>query len=102
MDRSEYIEKLKQQLDEWDTKLADWEAQMQKAQSSVRAQYLGQLERFHKQREDMMKRLTELQRSSQSAWLEMSKGADEAWNAMSSSFERAWGELRNPKKPEKP
>jgi len=97
MNRDEYIERMKQHIDEWNTKIRQWEGEMHKAQANVKTQYETQLKKFEQQRDEMMHRMKEVQSASQSAWGEMSKGFEEAWKAMSSSFEKAWSEFHKKK-----
>jgi hypothetical protein len=99
MTRDEYVEKMKKQLDDWNGRLAHWEGEMQKAQAGLKVQFQSQLQYFQKQRDEMAKRMTDVQYSSQSAWGEMSRGLEEAWKTMSSSFERAWSEFHRKKDP---
>jgi hypothetical protein len=99
MTRDEYVEKMKKQLDDWNGRLAHWEGEMQKAQAGLKVQFQSQLQYFQKQRDEMAKRMTDVQYSSQAAWGEMSRGLEEAWKTMSSSFERAWSEFHRKKDP---
>lgn len=97
MNREEYVERMKQQIDEWNTKLGKWTAEVQKAQGNVKAQYEAQIKILEQQRDEAVKRLNETRDASQAAWMEMSKGAESAWKIMQSSFEKAWGEFHKKK-----
>ena len=97
MNRDEYVQKMKQQIDAWNAKLGEWQADVQKAQSGAKAQYEVQIKNLEKQRDEAIKRLNETRDASQSAWMEVSKGAESAWKNMQSGFEKAWGEFH--KKP---
>lgn len=97
MNREEYVERMKQQINEWNIKLGQWNAEVQKAQGNVKAQFEAQMKILEKQRDEAVKRLNETRDASQAAWIEMSKGAESAWKTMQSSFEKAWGELRKKK-----
>ena len=97
MNREEYVERMKRQIDEWNAKLGKWEGEVQKAQTNVKAQYEVQIKALEKQRDEAVKRLNETRDASQAAWMEVSKGAESAWKAMQSSFEKAWGEFHKKK-----
>ena len=97
MNREEYVERMKQQITEWNTKLAKWPAEVQKAQGNVKAQFEAQMKILEKQRDEAVKRLNETRDASHAAWIEMSKGAESAWKTMQSSFEKAWSDLQKKK-----
>jgi hypothetical protein len=97
MNREEYIERMKQQIDDWNAKLGKWEVEVQKAQATVKAQSEAQIKALQKQRDEAVRRLNETRDASQAAWMEVSKGAESAWKSMQSSFEKAWGEFHKKK-----
>lgn len=99
MNRDEYVQKMKQQLDDWNARISQWQTEMHEAQANVKTRYQAQLDKFEKQRDEMMQRMKEMQGASHSAWDEMSKGFEEAWKTMSSSFEKAWSEFHKKKGP---
>lgn len=97
MTRDEYVERMKKQLDDWNVKLGDWDAEVQKAQAGMKTQYEAQIKALEKQRDEMVKRLNETRDASQAAWMEVSKGAESAWKSMQASYERAWAEFHKKK-----
>ncbi len=97
MNRDEYVQRMKQQIDDWNTRLAEWEIEVQKAQAHVKVQYEAQIKTLEKQRDEAMKRLHETRDASQAAWTEVSKGTEAAWKTMQSSFEKAWSEFQKKK-----
>ena len=98
MKRDEYTEMKKTQLDEWNAKRGEWEAQMQQGQSNVKAHYEAQVDDLRKQRDEMMRRMSELHRSSDAAWTDMSQGVEQGWKALAESFDRAWAEFKTKNK----
>jgi TolA-binding protein len=97
MKREEYVERMKQQIDEWNAKLAKWELEVRQSQANVKAHYQTQIEAFQKHRDEALKRLTETRDASQAAWMEVSKGAENAWKTMQASFDKAWDEFHKKK-----
>ena len=97
MNREEYVERMKKQIDEWNAKLGKWEVEVQKAQANVKTQYETQIKALEAQRDEAVKRLHETRDASQAAWMDVSKGAESAWKAMQSSFEKAWSEFHKKK-----
>lgn len=94
MNRDEYVEKMKAQIDEWNGKLHQWEQEVEKAQSSVRAQYHAQIEAMRRQRDDAVRRLDEMRAASEAAWKDLSLGFENAWKSLADSFDKAWSEYR--------
>ena len=89
MDRDEYVQKLKTQIDHWNTEAGHWEAQMKTAQGKLREEYAKQLEQVKARREEMMYQMKLLQNASAGAWSDMMRGADAAFKAMHDAFEQA-------------
>jgi lipid II:glycine glycyltransferase (peptidoglycan interpeptide bridge formation enzyme) len=87
--RDEYVEKLKQQLDQWNAEMANWEAKTRAAQSGIRADYEKQLAAYRGKRDRAIEELGKVQSASGEAWKELARGADEAWARMSEAFEKA-------------
>lgn len=89
INRDEYVQKLKQQLDAWNAEAAKWEARTHAAQEEAKAEYERQLALFHQRRDEGMKKMREIQAASGDAWMEMMRGADDAWKRMQDAFNQA-------------
>jgi chromosome segregation ATPase len=87
--RSEYVEQLKKNLDQWNADIAKWEAKARMAQTDLRIDYEMQLEALRKQREEITAKLKEIQASGEEAWKDLRAGSDAAWAAMREAFENA-------------
>ena len=98
MNREEYSEKMKKQIDDWNNKISQMEAEMHKAQDSIKGQYTAQIQNLRRQRDEMTARMKEMRSASEAAWKEMSQGFDAAWKAMTDSFDRAWSQFHKDKK----
>ena len=85
MNRDEYVQKLKAQIDEWNAHLKKWES----ASEEVKNKYLQQLDEAQVRRDDAIAELKRIQGASAEAWTQMMKGADNAFKEMRESFERA-------------
>jgi hypothetical protein len=83
MNRDEYVQKLKSQIDQWNVQAAKWEAQSAK-----------QLEQFRARRDAAMAELKRLQGASTDAWKDMMQGADAAMKSMQAAFEKARSEYQ--------
>ena len=95
MNRDDSVEKMKQQLDDWNARIGDWETRMKDTQANMKSRYQEQLDALRRQRDDGMNKLRQIQSSSEAAWGDMSKGFEEAWKHLAEGFENAWSEFRN-------
>ena len=89
INRDEYVQKLKAQIDEWNAEAARWEDKARKAQAGSKAEYERQLENFRRKSEDATSELDRLQRAAADAWTEMMRGAEASMKSMQEAFERA-------------
>jgi lipid II:glycine glycyltransferase (peptidoglycan interpeptide bridge formation enzyme) len=89
INRDEYVQKLKSQIDEWNAQAARWEDKARKAEAGTKAEYERQLESFHRRSQEAMSELDRLQRATADAWTEMMRGVDASVKSMQEAFERA-------------
>jgi lipid II:glycine glycyltransferase (peptidoglycan interpeptide bridge formation enzyme) len=89
INRDEYVQKLKAQLDQWNAEAKKWEAKAEEATASMKAEYEKQLNTLHSRRDEAMYQLKLLQGASTEAWQDMMKGADQAWKGMQEAVNRA-------------
>jgi hypothetical protein len=85
MTRDEYVQKLKAQIDQWNTHMAKWDS----ASQEVKNKYLQQFDEARVRRDEAIEEMKRLQGASADAWMQMMKGAETAFTAMQSAFERA-------------
>jgi hypothetical protein len=89
MNRDEYVQKLKSQIDQWNAEASKWEAKAKQARAGMQAEYSRQLEQFRARRDAALAELGRLQNASADAWKEMMQGADAALKSMRDAFEKA-------------
>ena len=89
MNRDEYVQKLKQQLDEWNGEAAKWEAKTREAQAAMKAEAEKQLAALNSRRDEAFYQMKLLQNASSDAWRDMMSGADKAWKDLQEAIERA-------------
>ena len=89
MNRDEYVEKLKGQLDQWNAESARWEAKARVAQAEAKAEYDRQIEALNARREEAMYQMKLLQNASADAWKDVMQGAEEAWKRMQEAVSAA-------------
>ncbi len=85
IDREEYVQKLKHQIEQWNAQMAQWE----EASRSAKDRYMKQLEQFREKRDAAMAELRRLQSASAEAWADMMKGTETAFKSMQEAFENA-------------
>lgn len=89
MNRDAYVQKMKEQLDQWNAEAAKWEVKAKEAQASMKLEYEKQLSLLNSRRDEAMYQLKLLQGASTDAWQEMMKGTDQAVKSMQEAFNRA-------------
>jgi len=89
MNRDEYVQKLKTQLDQWNAEVSKWEAKAKESQAQAKAEYEKQLGNVRGKRDEAMYQMKLLQNASMDAWQDMMRGADDAWKNMQEAFNRA-------------
>jgi hypothetical protein len=85
MNRDEYVQKLKAQIDQWNAQMAKWEA----LSADVKNKYLQQLDELQVRRDEALAEMRRVQGASTDAWREMMRGTEGAFKQMSEAFERA-------------
>ncbi|HXL74406.1 MAG TPA: hypothetical protein VN967_01005 [Burkholderiales bacterium] len=85
IDREEYVQKLKHQIEQWNAQMAQWE----EASRGAKDRYMKQLEQFREKRDAAMAELRRLQSASAEAWADMMKGTETAFKSMQEAFENA-------------
>jgi lipid II:glycine glycyltransferase (peptidoglycan interpeptide bridge formation enzyme) len=85
INREEYVQKLKHQIEQWNAQMAQWEATSRDAKD----RYMKQLEQFREKRDAAMAELRRLQSASMDAWADMMKGTEGAFKSMQEAFESA-------------
>ena len=89
MNRDEYVQKLKTQIDAWNAEAGRWQEKMRKAQAGAKAEYERQMENFRRRSDEAVAELRRLQAASTDAWTEMMRGAETSMKSMQEAFEKA-------------
>ena len=85
MNRDEYVQKLKAQIDQWNGQMSKWDS----ASQELKTKYLQQLDEARVRRDEAMEEMKRLQGASAEAWTQVLQGAETAFTAMQTAFERA-------------
>lgn len=89
MNRDEYVQKLKAQLDQWNAEAANWETKAKEAQSHMKVEYEKQLAALNSRRDEALYQMKLMQSASTDAWQDMMRGTEEAWKNMHEAFNKA-------------
>lgn len=87
--RQAYIEKVKAQLNQYDAQLAEMKARADQVAAGAQVEYHSMIEEALVKRDAMQAQLTQLHRSSESAWEEIQRGLEKAGHELQKSFEAA-------------
>ena len=91
INREEYVQKVKGQLDQWNAEVARWEGQAKKVQGKLQQDYSQQLDQLRAKRDEALAEMRRVQGASADAWQELMKGSDLAFKSMQDAVERARG-----------
>ena len=89
MNRDEFVQRMKAELDRWNAQFGEWEKKTREAQAGLREHYERHLDMLARQRAEAARRLEEAQRASPAAWAELSRSADELWRSLRQAYDRA-------------
>jgi uncharacterized coiled-coil DUF342 family protein len=87
--RTEYIEKLKHKLDEWNAEIDVLEARLKEIQTDKKWKYAEKIQDLKEKRDDMQHKLAELYKTSDQAWAELKVGLDQAWQVLREALQKA-------------
>ncbi len=87
--RHDYIQKLKDKLDEWDADIDEFEASAQRAKADIKYELEDQITSLKVKRDLAKLKLAELVDSGEEAWQDIKEGADEAWSSLKAAVDKA-------------
>ena len=82
MTRKEFVEKMKQELDEFNQRLDELEKRGADYSREARERFEKRIGDLRQKRNDMSQRLEEINRAGDKAWEDLKAGATTAWNAL--------------------
>ena len=88
-----FLEKLKTELDEWDTELNLLEAEIQKAKNEERIRYGERIKNLREKEEAVKETLGYLFKARDEGWDDLKEGVGSAWTTLKSSFKEAKSEF---------
>ena len=87
--RDAYVEKLKAQLDEWNTDIDKLAAKAAQAEAKAKIKYQNQLDDLRAKRDDVRDKLLAVQQAGDGAWEDLKEGLENSWEILKMSFNKA-------------
>lgn len=87
--RHEYIEILKQKLDEWEADIDKFEDLAEKTRTDLKFELEDQITSLKLKRDIAKLKLEEFRETGEEAWEELKAGAEEAWDDLKEAIEKA-------------
>jgi len=87
--RDAYVQQLKAKMDEWNAEIDKLEAQADQAEAQTKLEYQKQIEDLRAKRDDLEKKIAQLQQASSEAWEDLKVGTERAWNALGDAVKSA-------------
>jgi predicted chitinase len=84
-----YVEKLKAQLDEWNTDIDNLAAKAAHAEAKAKIKYQNQLDDLRTSRDDVRDKLLAVQQAGDGAWEDLKESLENSWEILKMSFNKA-------------
>jgi len=92
-ERDAYVEKLKSQLDEWNTELNRLEGEARKAKAEGRNPFESRIEALRQKEKAVKETLGRILEARDDAWDDLKKGMGSAWSSLKTSLTKAKSEF---------
>jgi len=93
-DKNSYLQKLAQQLQDWDKEMDDLRLKADQAKTGAKSEFKKQLDELRAKKEVAQNKFDELQRSGDEAWEEVKEGLEKSWNELKVSFRSAFSKFK--------
>lgn len=90
MNRDEYVDALKAQIDQWNADIAKLEAQMKEASGEMERHYAEVVADTSRYRAQAQEKLAEGMKSSSDNWERRRQDMESAWKDITDGFQKAW------------
>ena len=93
MNRDQYVEALKSKLDEWNEQIGKTESQMKAASTEAQSRYEVQISEMKEHASTAQEKLQALVNSHSEDWEKHQANFEKAWGDISAGFGRAWSQF---------
>lgn len=87
--RDEFVQRLKDQLDEWNDEIGELQERAEQAQEDARIRYQQEIRRLREEQAQAQMKLQKLRDASEGAWEELKDGVERAWESLEEAVARA-------------
>jgi chromosome segregation ATPase len=87
--RDAYIEEVKSKLDKWNKEINQFQAKAKKAKTTAQVQLHKEIDEIKGKRKLLEEKISDMQRSSETAWEDIKGGVDTAWKSLGDSIQTA-------------
>ena len=85
-DKKSYLQKMADQLKQWDAEIVDLKVKAGKAKAESRTELLNQMDELRKKKETAQDKLKQLQEAGDGSWDEVKAGLERSWKEFKGSF----------------
>jgi len=93
-DKKSYLQKMSDQLKQWDTEIDELKAKAIKAKAGSRAELLGQIDKLRAKKETVQDKLKQLQAAGDGSWDEMKAGLERSRKEFKGAFSNAFAKFK--------
>jgi len=86
--RAVYMEKIEANIAKYNAKLSVMKAEAAEVRADVKLEYLSQVDKLEKKRDDFMLKYGQLKSSGEHGWEDVKVGTEHAWNELKDSIEK--------------
>ncbi|MHB8121399.1 MAG: sll1863 family stress response protein [Desulfuromonadaceae bacterium] len=87
--REEYIRRMREKLEEWNTDIDNLSAKASEVSADVRSEYNEQIAALRVKQAAARQKIDEMQKSGESAWKDLKVGIELAWSAIGEAVDSA-------------
>jgi len=93
--REDYIKKLQQQLDEWESEIKVLKTDALRAKADIKEDFEKRIELLRKKCKSAKEKIKQIQESDNIGWEELKEGTEEIWNGIKHLFKDTKTEFSN-------
>lgn len=88
-DKKSYLQKMADQLKQWDAEIVDLKAKAGKAKAESKTELLNQINELRTEKEAVQDKLKQLQEAGDGSWDEVKAGLERSWTEFKGAFSKA-------------
>ena len=93
-DKKSYLQKLADQLHQWDAELDELKARADKAKAESKTKLLNEIDELRVKKETAQSKLKQLQEAGDEAWDDVKVGVERSWAELKGAFSKASAKLK--------